>query len=133
MKAPIIVDERGNLMIFESVKDAEVSLEAVDVRNNEYIAFDSEGRLLRLIPISTHEVSIEHAEAEPSHAQELQAKLVSFLARVEEPETWLKAASLPELIAKALEYKEEMDLSFHLPLVPSLRSFVRRWLSRGTS
>ncbi len=43
---PIIVDNYGDVLVFKSVDDALVYLEPIDVLNNEYIAFDAEGRLL---------------------------------------------------------------------------------------
>jgi hypothetical protein len=48
MKAPIIVNEHGNVSIFESVEYAEQYLEPIDVTNEEYVVYDSEGHLLQL-------------------------------------------------------------------------------------
>ena len=56
MKPPIIIDEHGDVEVYNSVEEAAMNLEAIDVENNEYIAYDSEGRLLRLIPNSVHAV-----------------------------------------------------------------------------
>jgi hypothetical protein len=48
MKAPIIVNEHGNVSIFESVEYAEQYLEPIDVTNEEYVVYDSKGHLLQL-------------------------------------------------------------------------------------
>lgn len=110
---PIIVDEHGDMSFFESVEHAERKLEAIDVRNEEYVAYDSEGRLLRVTiergeaPIffgldktTVDYVVIESAEDEPSHAPQLRAALVDFLERIgvslDDPES----LSLQELVSK---------------------------------
>jgi len=46
MKAPILIDESGDITIFDSIEDAERYMEPIDVRNGEYIARDAEGVLL---------------------------------------------------------------------------------------
>jgi hypothetical protein len=104
MKPPIFVYEKGPLYIFKSVNDAESYLEPIDVKNNEYVAYDSEGRLLCLSATSFH-VTIESAELEPNHAPELRKILVGFLAYMKTPEDWLEIASLQDLVTKASEYK----------------------------
>ena len=54
MKPPFIVNESssvdvpGDVTFYESASDLEGHLEAIDVENEEFFAFDSEGRLLRL-------------------------------------------------------------------------------------
>ena len=48
MRPPIIVDNFGDVMFFESAHTAERYLEAIDVEHGEYVAYDSEGRLLQL-------------------------------------------------------------------------------------
>lgn len=127
IKAPIIIDEHGDTSIYESVKDAELDLEAIDVKNKEYVAYDSEGRLLRLIPASVHEVTVESAEQEPNHADELRALLFDFLAYMGAPVSWLEKASLQELVERSLEYKT--DMTFHSP-IEGIRNFLHRWFSR---
>jgi hypothetical protein len=123
MKPPIIVDEHGGVEIYKTIEEAAMDLEAVDVENNEYVAYDSEGRLLRLIPTSVHAVTIESAEQEPSHTDELHAVLFKFLMDNGERASWLKEASLQELVTKALEYK--IDITFHSPF-ESIGRFFRR-------
>lgn len=104
VKAPIIVDENGDVNIFESIEDAERYLEPTDVENNEYTAYDSQGRLLRLI--ATHpRITIESAELEPSHISQLHTILQRFLAYMGLSEAYLRNASSTELIKRLLEYK----------------------------
>jgi len=46
---PIVVDARGNLLVFSSRAEAEAYLEPDRVRSGEYpVAYDREGRLLRI-------------------------------------------------------------------------------------
>ncbi len=47
MKAPIIVSENGSLSLFKTVQDAENYLEPIDIINQEYEIFDSDGKVLR--------------------------------------------------------------------------------------
>jgi hypothetical protein len=104
MKPPIIVYEPGDASIFESVGSAEAYLEPIDVKNNEYVAYDSEGRLLRL-SATNFKVTIASAEPEATHMLELRKILSDFLAHKGAPQEWLQIASLQELVTKALEYK----------------------------
>jgi len=45
---PVVVQNQGEVSLFDSVEDAQLWMEAIDVRNNEYEIFDSTG--LRLDP-----------------------------------------------------------------------------------
>ncbi len=101
---PIIVDEQGTATVFESVEDAERYLEPIDVRNGEYVAYDSEGRLLRLLPTSPR-ITIENADLEPHHANEVRELLVRLLSYTGVPVEILRSESLQELVARSLEYK----------------------------
>ena len=82
MKAPIVVNEHGDVSVFETVEHAARSLEAIDVANNEYVAYDSEGRLLVLEAAeSNQKVVIRAAETAAAHADELRRVLVEFFSR----------------------------------------------------
>ena len=48
IQTPVIIDEGGDLGLYESIEAAERSCEAVDVWNGEYVAFDASGRRLSL-------------------------------------------------------------------------------------
>ncbi len=47
MNGLIIVDEHGDLEIYPSADDACLDLEAIDVRNEEYIAYDEIGDVFK--------------------------------------------------------------------------------------
>lgn len=64
---PVIADNHGDLLIFESVSKAEAYIEAIDVLNNEYVLYDSEGRLLDAFAASEHgPVRITDGESPPA-------------------------------------------------------------------
>ena len=110
---PIFVWETGDLTCFATVADAQISLEAIDVKDGAYIAFDAEGRRLRLstqvertggflFPNSPIErVVIDCAEDTPSGQGALSDILRSFLQSVGEDSTRLRSLSLAELEERA--------------------------------
>lgn len=49
MNLPIIVDEHGDLMVFASASEVSDYLEAIDVKNDKYTAYDSKGMQLELL------------------------------------------------------------------------------------
>ncbi len=103
-KPPIVIDGDGGPLIFGTVMEAEGYLEPIDVVNNEYwAAYDSEGRLLRLIP-GRRTVSIEPADATPSHAADLRELLRDLLGRYGWTRDRLSRASLTELVDAAYDY-----------------------------
>ena len=59
MKAPIIVHGDGILDIYESVADAALAMEAIDVLNQEYSVYDCEGTVLQLYAPSRTSTSLE--------------------------------------------------------------------------
>ena len=109
MKPPIIINENGDLLFFETVQDAERYVEAIDVLNNEYVAYDSIGHLLELSVQLKKEydvVAISCIEQEPRHVYELQHILSDFFLQVEVNEEWIKKATLEDLVQKGIqEYK----------------------------
>ena len=48
MNLPIIINDSGDVSFFQTVENAELYLEAIDVKNNEYVAYDANGNLLNL-------------------------------------------------------------------------------------
>lgn len=125
MKPPIIVDENGDTAIYENVEDVELHLETIDVANNEYVAYDSEGRLLRLLPTSPR-ITVESAEQEPSHADEVHYLLFELLLYFGLPADWLRQASLQDLVERALEYKFDPTDN----TIEDIRTFFKRWFSK---
>ena len=113
MKPSIIVNNRGDVMFFASIEEVERELEAIDVERNEYIAYDSEGRLVQLgtalrkqlLFFNVKRVVVQSAEPLPTHAGELQEVLRKFFRhpRVGEPEEWIASASLSDLVSRGLE------------------------------
>lgn len=108
MLAPIIVVDDGDLIVFKSAHDAERGLESPDVMNDSYVAYDSEGRLLKLeVPdpgnwsgllIDVKPVKITAAESKPTHAGELAAAVKAYLRNLHVAEEWIESASLNELL-----------------------------------
>lgn len=105
IKTPIFLDESGDVLVFESVEYAERYIEPIDVANDEYVGYDSEGRLLHLMVTDRRRVSICSAEPDPEHSDELRRILVRFLAYLGESESWLSKASLQDLVTKMIEHK----------------------------
>lgn len=101
MKAPIVIDEHGDVSVFETVENAQRALEVTDVSNNEYIAYDSEGRLLLLkVVAGDPRVSILEAESVARHADDLRRILKDFLVRTGSYDPSLNETSLQQLLAK---------------------------------
>ncbi len=107
---PIIVNETsdphraGDVFVLNSVEEAVGYLEAIDVENNEYIAYDSEGRLLRLGTRDRY-VTIEAADAVPEHQAQLRSILTQAFLRVGDraaiTQDWVESATLSELVERA--------------------------------
>ena len=89
-------------------------LEAIDVLNDEYLVYDSDGRrvaltavkvptrmLFGLVKGTAEVVRVGGVEPEPTHAVELTSKLRAHLAALDEavPDD----ATLPELLARLLQ------------------------------
>lgn len=105
MKPPIIADNFGDLLIFNTIESAQGYLEPIDVRSNEYVVYDSEGRLLRALASSdSGPVTIEDAEKVPTHQTALRGALISFLSQVGERREDLVQRPLHELVSLGLKY-----------------------------
>lgn len=80
---PIVVQNQGEVILFNSIEDAQLWMEAIDVRNNEYEVFDSTG--LRLDPsvvtgrIETVQISIH--EPRSRDVDRLRGILLDFAVR----------------------------------------------------
>lgn len=80
---PIVVQNRGEVVLFDSIGEAQLWMEAIDVRNHEYEVFDSTG--LRLDPsvvtgrIETVQISIH--EPHSRDVDRLQRILFDFVVR----------------------------------------------------
>lgn len=94
MRLPIIVNEHGDISIYRSVEQAERDLEAIDVQNGEYVAYDAQGQPLVLSVVveekagplglfPRHIENVRMTEDPTAKADEagLRALLVQFLDR----------------------------------------------------
>jgi hypothetical protein len=105
MKAPLVINNRGDVLIFESSEVAIRYLEATDVLNGEYVGYDSEGRLLCIGVVDANRVTVSDSEEVPTHSEELIAILRNLLDYSGAPKDWVFSASLGELVISALKYK----------------------------
>ncbi len=102
--------------IFESVEDAERYIEWPSIVEEQSIAYDSEGRLLKLeaprdrptgfLGVRAYSVNkpitITSAEVNPSHQHDLSELLRDFLVRVGVARESLEGATLAELLRRAI-------------------------------
>ena len=82
---PIIVNEKGDVELYDDPSDAERDLEPIDVRNEEFTVFDSRG--LRLIPTVTEDglrVRLKDSIPPDYQADQLVAVLRRFLSKLGE-------------------------------------------------
>jgi len=109
MKTPIIANNRGDVCVFETIENAEKYIEPIDIKNNSWIIYDSEGRLLEALVIRRsiffRRVVLKACEQEPTHANDLRNLLIRFLSRAGESTEVIKTCSLPQLTEKALRHK----------------------------
>ncbi len=77
---PIFVIDEEDVIVYESV---EVNLEPIDVKAGGLVAYDAEGRLLRL-ETDGWGVTVSLAEEKPTHALELEFALRKFLKSTHE-------------------------------------------------
>lgn len=116
MKEPIYIIDHGDVSVYEKVSDACFNLEAIDIVNQEYEGYDSEGRLLRLsvnnpkLDLWGREISIiiEPAEEVPSHVDQVRKMLIEYLDYFKYDKEWLSMASLEELVIESLNYKRRI-------------------------
>ncbi|MEQ8674409.1 MAG: hypothetical protein RLP44_06825 [Aggregatilineales bacterium] len=105
MIPPIIVCESDDLNIFLSVFDAESYLEFIDVENNEYIAFDSNGLCLDLgVNVETQRVIISQQSPINRRPELLRDKIEKFMRYMKVNPSWIENATLEGLIEKTVEF-----------------------------
>jgi hypothetical protein len=117
MTPPIFISDSGDLDVFRSVEDAERYVEAPQVLEGRCVAYDSDGRLLRLTAPKSkmsaffsirdynvdRPITIEEAEADPSHQVELTDLLRAHLPRVGCPAESIANTPLEGLVTIATE------------------------------
>lgn len=111
---PFFVFERnGNdAGVYSSLAEIENDLEAIDVRNNEYVAYDAEGQLLHLRvrkeegfwKLGREAVEIAFAKTNPKHTQEFRKRLEAFLGTANMPHAG-PSISLSELVNAAVKLR----------------------------
>lgn len=92
MRPPIIVDARGDLLVFSSIGDAQRALAPADVKEGHYpVAYDADGRRLRIevrteehkvlgmFPRVKEEVQVIPVEHIPTHEKTLREFLLRFI------------------------------------------------------
>ncbi len=116
MKPPIIVTEPGDVVVFETVREAEVYLEAPDVKEGRLKAYDSEGRLLSLeqesepglklfgitLIVDPGIVKIGREESFTTHKDELKHVLVEYLIATGVDQNSLEGATLENVLAQVI-------------------------------
>lgn len=123
IKPPIILVEGLDVIVYTSIEQLEQDVEFIDVINNTYTVYDSEGRLLYLnIEIKSYEnlvdllkrvifgpnykVILKPAEFEPQHKHELRKVLTEYLVFRGLSQKLLSKTSLKELIDMVLKFQK---------------------------
>ncbi len=96
--APVFVIEGlDDVYVYGSVEEAALSLEPWWVLENLGVAYDAEGRLLRLA-VDKHNVVISPGDPTPLHASDLESSLRSYLQSIGETLGDDPEASLVDLV-----------------------------------
>lgn len=101
---PLFFDDSGDVLVLRTVEAAQRYLEAVDVVDQVYSGFDSEGRSLHLGAPRPNRVSITLAEDRPTHADTLRRILLDFLRRTDAEAQRYEQASLQEVVQVMLKH-----------------------------
>jgi hypothetical protein len=113
MKLPIVIYEHGDVEMYDSLEKAEMDIEPIDVRNNEYVIYDSEGLLLIPIVVEENrkfwggESPVECVRILPSEEKkeaDLIRGLINFLSRLGHDSLILETMELEALIKLSLPY-----------------------------
>jgi hypothetical protein len=115
-KLPIIIGEPDDWEAYRSVENAESYFEAIDVKDEIYVGYDAEGRLLKIdyeknVDISLARVSISLAEEEPNHSDELEKIMRSHLDSLKKLGHSIQidtnSANLNEMLGALLKFSEK--------------------------
>jgi len=87
MVGPFVLDNRGDIVAFDTIDELLAAVEPVDVEEREFDAFDSQGRAIELgtAPggrFGNRQVVVANAEATPQRAGDLRRRLLEYLCRV---------------------------------------------------
>jgi hypothetical protein len=136
---PVLVDNRGDLLVFEDLSSAVRSVEPIDVENDEYEFFDASGRIIH-VGVRQGRVVVDE-NLGTSQPDRLAAILRAFLRRLDEDRYGLSVAdlddvTLPELVAARQRaergtYREPGRRGWAKWFLPWLfRGEKRRWTPR---
>jgi hypothetical protein len=111
MKMPIIADNRGDVLAFDSVPKAEAYMEPIDILNGEYVVYDSEGYILKPSVVKDKKgrerVLLGPADEKRKDEEKLRTVLVQFLSQVTETNQPLESFSLGQLVEMLAKFKTE--------------------------
>jgi hypothetical protein len=103
--SPIFICEHGDVSVYSSPQRACVEIEAIDIKNNEYIGFDFNGRKL-IIKLINEKPAIYLQEELPSCPEQLEKILLRFLVLIGDKEYVHEKKELKDLVAY---FKKFMD------------------------
>ena len=123
MKLPIIVCDNhpgAGLDIYDSIEKVEIDLEAIDVKNNEYTAFDAQGNILILEIEKVRRPSffglfhddiemVRIRESEPTVNKEdiLRQKLIDYILCFKKDSDQLANMDTSQLIEMAMRFEQQ--------------------------
>lgn len=99
---PIILDNDGDLLFFDSIAAAEQYIEPIDIQNSEYVGYDARGHRLD-IRVRDHKPCVQTVHNHVD-ANALTAILSTYLERVNPNERRAAHRSLEQLIQACLPY-----------------------------
>jgi hypothetical protein len=91
---PIFVFENGDVTCFDSEQELDAELEAIDVREGRYVAYDAHGRRLLLEVSGRLHVSVQPASGSVADTQELASRLRRFIRACGEDPSALQIGDL---------------------------------------
>ncbi len=104
MKPPFIIVENGDVEMFSCHEAALKDLEAIDVRNGEYIGFDADGYRLSITADEYDNVQISRTLPPDSCPKELEVILREYAIRVGFEKSDVANIGMPQLISLVAKY-----------------------------
>ena len=105
---PVVIDNRGDLIAFRSLADADDEIEIIDVDNGEFVAYDALGRLLAL-GSEKGRLTVTLDESSPTQPAGIRQKLTKFLRHFNVPLEIESDMSLSDLIESRLELEKRWE------------------------
>lgn len=118
MKPPIVIDENGDICIFETKESAEQYIEPIDAINHEYSVFDADGnclvlevipvlqpRLIKLFNKHVEKVVIREREGTSISDYNPKQRLIEYLSKVLPNHAADREISISELISIIIEHQ----------------------------